>query len=434
MANFKSMRKTVQSKAICLVMGVLVILATSATCFATNGYMPISASVAGHGVVGAGIADVPNAMGGVANPGGLAFTGTQTDAGFGFFMPSRKVTITGAPSGALGSVPLAPGEHKSGNNFFVVPSYGKTWKKTDDTVIGFSFCGNGGMNTEYGNEIFAPGMNPTNTTPVGVNLAQMCFATSYAKKINEKHGLGIALLTPVQMFRAQGLQAFGGASSDPTALTNNGTEMSFGVGFRVGYMGEITDKLNIGISYMSDVKMSEFDDYAGLFAEQGDFDIPGGITVGIKYEIDDAFKFLFDYQKINYGGVNSISNPMMPNMMGSQLGDDDGAGFGWEDQDIYKFGLVWKKDEKLTYRIGYSCASQIIPTSETMFNILAPATIRKHAGFGVSKKLTEKKILHMAVSRAFGETVDGSNLTDPGQDIAIYMDQWKVSVGYTWLY
>lgn len=415
------MTKTTRGLTAALVLTVGLLGILTENLLATNGYMPTSSSIAGNGTVGAGVADVPNAMGGISNPAGLAFTGAQTDAGLSFFMPSRQYTVTGAPGF------LELGTFKSENNFFVIPSFGKTWKLKNDATLAFSFCGNGGMNTEYDNAVFG------GSSPTGVNLEQMCLSTSYAFKPAPKHGFGVALLTPIQRFKAEGLENFGAYSSDPANLTNNGHETAFGIGYRLGYLGEVSDKLNFGITYMSDVKMSEFDDYAGLFAEQGDFDIPGGITIGVKYKINDAFKFLFDYQKINYGGVNSIANPLMPNLMDPLgLGSDNGAGFGWEDQNIYKFGLVWKKDDKLTYRIGYSLASQVIPESEVLFNILAPAVERKHAGFSVSKKLNEKKILHLALTRAFGESVEGPNPLDPGQDISLYMDQWKVSVGFTW--
>ena len=43
-----------------------------------------------------------------------------------------------------------------------------------------------------------------------------------------------------------------------------------------------------------------------------------------------------------YSEINSIANPLLPNLGQSQLGTDDGAGFGWEDMDVSKIGVAIK--------------------------------------------------------------------------------------------
>ena len=44
--------------------------------------------------------------------------------------------------------------------------------------------------------------------------------------------------------------------------------------------------------------MSEFDDYAGLFAEQGDFDIPPSLQVGVAFEPMADLTLALDYRYI----------------------------------------------------------------------------------------------------------------------------------------
>ena len=73
--------------------------------------------------------------------------------------------------------------------------------------------------------------------------------------------------------------------------------------------------------------MGEFDDYAGLFAEQGGFDIPASWTAGLAWEATDALTFVFDVQEIYYSDVPSIANPFLPNLVTARLGDNGGAGF-----------------------------------------------------------------------------------------------------------
>jgi long-chain fatty acid transport protein len=228
-------------------------------------------------------------------------------------------------------------------------------------------------------------------------------------------------------------EAFAAFSSSPSNLTNNGHDNSFGYGARIGYLGEILSGLFLGASYQTRIYMSEFDDYKGLFAEDGDFDIPQNWTVGLAFKATPALTFAADVQKIYYSDIDSIGNPILPNLMKSPLGSDHGAGFGWDDMTVFKFGVQWQSSEEWIWRGGFSYGEQPIDGSEVLFNILAPAVIETHATFGVTKKIGKNQELDFSFMRAFPKTVKGPNpLEAPGQQtIKLKMNQWG-SVGYTW--
>ena len=106
--------------------------------------------------------------------------------------------------------------------------------------------------------------------------------------------------------------------------------------------------------------MSEFDEYKGLFAEAGDFDVPLTWTAGVSYDISENVTLLFDFKQILYSQIKSIANPMVastmqpfmpnpawdgtspdayiPNPTFVPLGDENGAGFGWDDMNVFKIG------------------------------------------------------------------------------------------------
>ena len=179
--------------------------------------------------------------------------------------------------------------------------------------------------------------------------------------------------------------------------------------------------------------MEEFDDYVGLFAEQGDFDIPANWTVGFAVMPIPEVTIAFDVQHIYYSDVNSIANPMLPNIAFAYLGDDNGPGFGWDDMTVYKIGLQWARSEQWTYRFGYSYGEQPIPESEVLFNILAPGVIEQHATFGLTYTFANQSELDFSLAYAFENDVSGVNpLTGPTQNITLTMDQWEFGVGYTW--
>ena len=173
-----------------------------------------------------------------------------------------------------------------------------------------------------------------------------------------------------QRFEAKGLEPFLIYSSAPAKVTNNAPADSYGVGYRLGYIGNLS-YVTLGVSYQSRIKMSEFENYSGLLAEQGGFDIPSSWTVGIRRSPIQGVDLAVDVQHINYSEVNSIGNPMLPNLQAARLGDDQGAGFGWKDMTVVKVGMqMHRAAPSLFVRGGYSYGDHPIPTSEMLFNIL----------------------------------------------------------------
>jgi len=396
--------------------------------YATNGYFTNGFSVESKALGGAGVALPQGSLDAAINPALMAFVGSRIDVGVSFFNPNRKYTVEGNPSGFPGTFGLAPGTEKSARRWFLVPSIGGNWKMDDKNSLGLSIFGNGGMNTSYHTATFG-------FSPAGVDLMQLFISPTYARKIAPNHAIGISPIFAYQRFEAKGLQAFGllGFSSDPDDLNDNGHSNSYGVGGRIGYMGELFPFLNIGAAYQTKVIMTRFDKYEGLFAESGSFDIPSSWTVGVAIKPIQDLAFLADVQEIYYSNVKSINNPLLPNLQKSKLGKDDGAGFGWEDITVVKLGVQWQSSKEWTWRAGYSIGDQPIPRSEVLFNILAPGVIKEHLTFGVTKSFGNSE-LKLAVMRAFPHSVTGPNsLEAPGQQkIRLTMNQWEVSVGYAW--
>jgi long-chain fatty acid transport protein len=278
------------------------------------------------------------------------------------------------------------------------------------------------MNTDYDAPTF--GFQPT-----GVDLAQLFVAPTMAMKIAPNQALGASAIVAYQRFQAEGVASFGAFSSDPASLSNNGYDSSMGYGLRVGYLGEF-GIVSAGASYQTKLSMGEFDEYAGLFAEGGGFDIPSTWRVGLALKPSEAFTVSADYETIHYSDVPSVNNPLFPNLMTARLGDDGGAGFGWQDIAVWKLGAAYAVTPSLTLRGGFSSGEQPIPESEVLFNILAPGVIENHVTGGFSYR-TGRREWNVAIVRALSESVTGPNpLEVPGQQqIELRMDQWEVVVG-----
>ncbi|MUP38537.1 OmpP1/FadL family transporter [Labilibaculum euxinus] len=413
-----------------IVFSALIVLAgifSTQSVKATDGYFGVGYGAQNKGLAGAGIAWYQNSLIS-GNPAGHVFLGTQYQVGVGFFNPNREYTVTGNPSGAP-AFGLTPGNVKSDSKLFLMPSMGANWMINEKSSFSATLFGNGGMNTDYPTQTFYDQSSST----TGVNLGQMFLGLTYSRKIAEKHSFGVTALLAYQYFEAKGLSAFKPMSSAPDKLTDKGQDNAFGYGVKFGYLGELAKGLHLGASYQTMLYMSEFDDYAGLFAEQGDFNIPSTWSVGLAYEINEDWAVMADYKAINYTDVASVSNKMDPMAFATApLGSDKGAGFGWQDINVWKFGVEFAGVDTWTFRGGYSHTDQPVPNSEVMFNILAPGVIEDHITLGCSKTLGDSgKALHLALVYALPSSVKGMNPMDPAQTIELEMNQFEVEIAFT---
>ena len=416
-----------------LVLGVVHVSPPDA--HATNGYLIHGIGTRAKALAGAGVALPQDALAAGTNPAGMVFAGKRYDLGVGLFSPRREYTIRGNPSGIPGTFGLIPGNVQSDSEYFVVPNFGANWEIGTDSTVGISVYGQGGMNTDY----------PTNTffgsSPTGVDLSQLFIASTYARKLGDgRHAVGISPILAVQSFEVQGVEAFALFSADPQNLSNKGHDQSIGFGARVGYLGQWTESFSFGIAFQAEVKMDEFGDYAGLFAGDGDFDIPSNWVAGIAYKFGQNAVFVLDVQEIFYSDISAVGNPLFPALgrvfqgdANSLLGREAGPGFGWEDMTVVKAGLQWGGGP-WTWRVGFSTGDQPIPESEMLFNILAPGVMEEHITFGFTRELSDNRAINLALMHAPSVSISGPNpLEVPGlQTIELEMDQWDLEFGFSW--
>lgn len=414
------------------------------TSMATDGYFRHGYGIKYSAIGGSGVALSLSSIGAASNPAGLAFLGNRYDINFGLFSPNRSFTVTGNPSQMQGTFGLIPGTVESESNYFPMPTLGANWMLNETMALGVMFYGNGGMNTDYPTNVF---FDP-NSPGTGVNLEQMFFGVTYAIEFAEGHSFGLTPIFAFQRFAAKGLFSFSNFSRNAAALTGNHVSTSTGFGGRVGYMGKLLPYLTLGASYQMKTTMSEFEEYKGLFAENGGFDIPANWTIGIALMPNEDWTFAFDLKQILYSSVKSINNPLdpltlapaFPNGQGgftpnpnfAALGTEKGAGFGWEDIMAYKFGIIYKGIKGWTFMAGFSHNDNPIPDSEVLFNILAPGIVQNHITCGITKQLDNNNEITIGFMYAPEGSVSGTNPLDSpaNQRIELNMSQWQIEVGY----
>lgn len=406
---------------------------------ATNGYFAHGYGTKNKGLAGSGGSLAQDAMIVATNPAGSVFIGERMDIGISSFSPNPRGYKDDNPAAGFVSGPAGFGQ-ESEDDIFFIPHFAYNWALDSNQSIGVAVYGNGGMNTEYKTGVYAGGAGGT----TGVNLEQLFITPTYSRKINDNSSWGISAILAYQRFEAKGFSVFQGFSLSPNNLSNNGVDTSSGYGARLGWMGDVGGGVTLSASYQSEIQMGEFDKYSGLFAENGDFNIPSSYNVGLAWSIDPKSSLTFDIQKINYSDIPAIANPLSPlatnctpgaPATGSGcLGGSNGAGFGWEDMTVFKLGYQWQASPKWTWRAGISHGEQPIPESEVLFNIVAPAVIETHITFGFTHTMSKTSEINFAAMYApeneVTGTVDTTSIGGGVDNVTLEMTQYELEVSW----
>jgi long-chain fatty acid transport protein len=397
---------------------LLILFLGSSPVFATNGYFMIGYGAKSIGLAGAGVALPQDRLVGALNPAGVGRVEDGYDAGLRVLAAIRNASIDCRGIGACDQVV----KDRSARDLFAIPNFG--WKRQlrDDLAVGVSVYGNGGINTTFGRAFYDEtlarilGGNPA--TPgfprdgkIGVDFSQLFIAPALSWQPHPSHTLGISPIMAVQRFSARGFESFARLSADPTSITGRGTDYTLGGGFRVGWIGNVTSDLRLGAQYTSRIWTKKSTKYNGLLAGDGSMEAPSHWTAGVAWDATERVTLVFDFQRIHFNSIGALSNPgpTAVELLGMitpqrRLGADDGIGFGWIDQSVFKLGAVWRATEQLTLRTGWNHGSSQIPNNQALINIVAPATINDNATIGGSWNFAGIGELSFAYMFAFKKT------------------------------
>ncbi|MBV1875271.1 MAG: outer membrane protein transport protein [Cycloclasticus sp.] len=427
-----------------LVAAISLVCIFSSDVFAGGGYFSLGYGHVAKQTAGAVTAVAEDAYAGASNPGKLTAADNQFEIGLEFFNPHRRIERTGATDDAS----IYNISDNSRNSFFLIPDLAYAHQLNTDVTIGITAYANGGLNSEYPG---TTGIPSTNANPdqcgsqpgnfllgcgeVGFDLSQLIIAPTIAWKVAPGHSLGIAPLFAIQSFEAFGFQGLMESSKYPSKMTNNGHDIAFGAGVRVGWYAELAPWLSLGAAYSSKVYMQEFDKYKGLFAE-GSFDIPANYSIGAALRPSDKWVIAVDIQRIAFKDVKSLGNSVQ-NSLGPDaplLGSSSGSAFGWDrDQTNYRLGLTYFASQTLTLRAGYAYGKRANDNDiqATTLSLLTPNP-EEQFSFGLSWKTQQGNELHVGYERFVKEKYSGPSALFPGarESVTPYVN--ALHVAYTW--
>lgn len=341
----------------------------------THGYGIKSLGYAGMGFI---LAEDSYTL--ASNPAGATVMGSRADYGVDY--ENFDVSV-GYENNLLGSNE----RHLSRQHDFVIPQLGFVREVSDRLAVGATafFAGVG---TDYKD---SPYRRFGSAPRASVGIGQVGASLALGYLLTPAQSIGFSANLSYQELEVKGLDVFtfGLLSSDRDHLSNQGKDGRPGIGFTVGWLGALGPQLNAALSYRSKTWSQKFDEYRGLFPDRGRVDLPSIYGGGLAWEFLPGWSAAFEYQRITYAEEAATGNGFTAVIGGGQLGTRDGPGFGWDNQNVYKFGLSHQATERLILRAGYADATRNIPASQTFFGALAPSFLGGHYTLGATWIFTQ---------------------------------------------
>ena len=447
----------------------IIVVAIPSLALATNGMGLIGQGINSRGMGGVAAAYPQDSLAGAANPATIVDVetgknGKRIDAGGDIFNMVRKTSVIQNKAiqndEGEANTEVKARVFRSDLEYLLFPNMGMVKRYTKNIYGGFIMIPAGGGATYYpenflnwvGDNSEASNEKPYNPCKyekdnklcenkagtVGIFLAQMNLGPSIAYKFLNNHSIGVSVLFGLQVFNAWGIDNFASfrADQDSNKFTNRGFDLSYGIGAKIGYYGKLFDDvLRIGLSYQSKTNMSAFTKYSQLFAEQGNIDIPANCLAGFALKVHRDLVLAFDIGYTFYEDVKSIANPGPSAEGGSipeenKLGADNGYGFGWKNQTIYKVGADYSLNKNLKIRAGWNYGKSPIGNNEVLFNTLAPATVQHHLAMGSTYDYSDTLELSVSFVHAFRNRQAGPGMIGDAWAIEMYENILGIGVSF----
>ena len=371
-----------------------------ALCLHSSPVEAIFASVKSTGMAATCISYPIDTLAGAYNPAGMTDIGDRLDLEGGWVRATGHSTTKGNLNPLVNKTEEGM---RTKNTFPFGAGINKVWNVACDWDIatGLILYNRNYQKTTYKHPNLILG-----TSKLGLEYLNETVSPIIAVKWCNSQTIGVSLDYQLERIKINGLENFTRLSIYPEDVTNRGYDYSSGWGVTIGYHGQITDALSIGLTYQPETSMSRMNKYKG-FIVNGRMNIPRKLGAGISYRFVPCFIVAFDVEQIQWSKVKSLHNPLLHDGALAPLGSDHGPGFGFRDQIYYRLGAEWQVDECWTVRAGYRYANTPVRSSQTAANMVLLDLVQSIATVGVTWNINECNEISGMFAYGFEHSVKG---------------------------
>jgi long-chain fatty acid transport protein len=361
---------------------LLTCLALFVFCIPSSKAEAIFASVKATGRAATCIADPLDSLVGAYNPAGITGVGDRLDVEGGWTRNFGTSRVSGNLS------PLAPLVNRNFQGMRTHDVYPGAFGLTKafcvcdyELAAGVVFYNRNYQKTTYNRSLVLLG-----TSHLGLEYFHQTLSPILAIRICNSHSFGISGNYQVERLKVNGLENFDNAlfSNHPGRVTNNGYSWATGWSFTLGYWGQLTDCLSIGLTYQPKTCMHKLGKYKGFLAEHGKLNIPPKYGAGIAYRVLPCVTVAFDVEYIQWDRIRSLRNRLLHHGVLERLGTRHGPGFGFRNQTYYRIGAEWQIDDCWAVRVGFRHANSPVRKSQTTINLLTIDCVEDFATIGAT--------------------------------------------------
>jgi len=359
------------------VAGCLILLLSAAPSHATLGIFAAGNGLKSLGMGGVSYSHATESTALSGNPAHALGLGNRFDIGSDSFYAKATATISGNELAADSA------EKSDGQSLYFIPQAGFTRRLNDRWAFGITML-SAGLGPDYDGSPYARfGGNPDRTT---LQLASTSVDSVLAYQVLETLDVGLSLNTGYQQFSAKGLEFLTDPtlSSSPGQVTDQGKDGVFTFGASLGVVWRINPWLTAGASYRSKNHNGKHKDYRGLIAGGGRLELPAIYGGGLSIRASPSVTIALEAQRYTYRSSDAFGNGLDRLEAGVRLGEENGPGFGYDDQNAYKLGVSYDVSPRLTLRGGYTYGTQMVTEKNTLFAFIGPVTLQEQYSVGAT--------------------------------------------------
>jgi long-chain fatty acid transport protein len=408
------------------VLGVLcLVLAISATAYATNGTNLIGIGPIARSMGGVGIAAPQDAISAVfANPAAMCFGAYCPGSEFNFAgtlfepKPQAKVSAGGVTASA-----------KSDEKVYAIPAIGLSAPISEGPQVwrfGLAAYGVSGLGVDYRDTKLDQSVPAFGGAPLAqgtdTQLQTMKFAPAIAYQPTDRLSLGLDL------------------QIDYSSLDlGSGSTFNYGWGYQFGVIYKLTDAVSLGATYISPQKVK----YENVLAKPNGFsanlelESPEQLGLGVAFTLFDKLLIEGDVRWVNWSNAQGYHE------------------FAWDDQWVYALGAQYEVIPKLFLRAGFNYGNNpvkrhqnfngttfttvqgtTLPTYyyETFRIIGFPAIVETHLTAGLGYEFSPKFAIQMGYIHAFEKKIQetGTGLDGGPASLRSKLYEDSLDLSLTW--